>query len=63
MEKYDFSGWATRNDLLSKGGKTRMKHNVFDNERKTKQVAFWLILPRRILSKWQRPVRLLSDCT
>ena len=31
MEKYDFSGWATRNDLLCVDGRT-IKKDAFKNQ-------------------------------
>ena len=31
MEKYDFSGWATRNDLLCTDGRT-IKRDAFKNQ-------------------------------
>lgn len=35
MEKYDFSGWATRNDLLCGDGRTIRKNAFKDNDGKT----------------------------
>lgn len=40
MEKYDFSGWATRNDLLCADGRT-IRHNAFkDDDGKTVPVIW-----------------------
>ena len=40
MDKYDFSGWATRNDLLCGDGRT-IRRNAFKDNDGTKVPLVW----------------------